>query len=94
MNIDNLVYRDDVKRLWDELTSLEKSIINDVLLDINGDNLGKENVSLTYVIDEDDKSFNVYWYLEMVDNIQITKAFLSESMQTLIDYKTIALGRF
>ena len=94
MNIDNLVYREDVKRLWEELTSLEKSIINDVLLDINGDNLGKENLSLTYVIDEDDNNFTVYWYLEMVDDTQVTKAFLSESMQNLINYKIISLGRF
>ena len=94
MDYNNLVYRDEVKRTWNDLTSLERRIISDVLLDINGDNMGKESVTLTYAIDETDTNCTIYWYMQTIEEFQLTQALLSESMQTVTNYKKTPLGRF
>jgi len=94
MDYNNLVYRDEVKRTWNDLTSLERKIISDVLLDINGDNMGKESVTLTYAIDETDTDCTIYWYMQMIEQFQLTQALLSENMQMVTNYKKTPLGRF
>ena len=81
-------------KTWDQLNNLEKENVNEALLTVNGDNLGRTNSKLYFVVKETDTEIINEWYIETMYKTFLTKILITSDWEEVIDYKNILLGRF
>lgn len=87
----NLRFNDDFLTL-DQIGKEESDKINEIMLSVKGDNLGK--VKIYHVVEETEEILKAYKYIEIYcENIQIIKIITDYEMLNIEYMETILLGK-
>ena len=79
---------------WHELTKEEQGNVNEVLLTVQHDNMGRKGSTLYHVVEETDTDIINQWYIEVMEDISVTKILVKSDWSEVIDYKQFTLGSY
>lgn len=86
------IYTDEYT-LFNDCDKETRSKVNEILLQVNGDNLGRDNTKVYTVVNESETFLKREYYLEHISGSRLVKILVDAEFD-LIEYKIITLGEY